>query len=196
MQKFVKSANAPNLSKAYISFEEKVQKSGESLAKRTENALNAKKPDTALKAGKDAFTVQFNPMELQFSTERGSKKKKKDLQQKEGKISEEACIKESVPGINMSVRLILDAGFSETNDVQRKTEGLLAAAKMSARELKASFCWENFVFTGIMESVSAEYTMFDEEGHPIRADIDFTISLTDKEKMAEIMNTDYKELFS
>lgn len=197
MQKFTKDSNSPNLAKAYIHFEESRQaQAGGSVTGNAADALDGKKAYAGPSENGSDFTVQFNPVELQFSTERGSKKKKKDLQAKGKKAFKKTYIKESVPGIHMSARLIFDAGFSETNDVQRKTEGLIAAAKSSAGDIKASFCWENFVFTGILESVSAEYTMFDEGGHPLRSDVDFTISLTDKEKMAEILNSDYRELFS
>lgn len=187
---------AEQLAKAYLKFvrcrENQEQISVTENAKNRLNGKNAAPPP----GNGCVFPVQFNPSELQFSTESGSKKKKNNFQGKGGKISKEDYVSVAIPGIHMSVKLVFDGYFEKEGYVQRVTEGLLAAAKESSRGLITSFSWEKFVFTGILENVSAEYTMFDAEGCPVRSNVDFTVSLTDKKKMAEILETDYQALFS
>ncbi len=141
------------------------------------------------------FEVQFNPTDLRFATERGSKKEKFDFQQRKKMQSRQSCVQESIPGIHMSVRLILDGFQRPRQAVQEETQGLLAAARGSARNLKVSFHWNTFSFTGILEDISAEYSIFDGEGYPARSSLEITLGCSGKGQLAELMDKEYVELF-
>lgn len=191
---YEKETDSARLAKAYIRFVTEAAKPSGNIAGNAKLALSGMKNTTQASDSK-LYTVQFNPSRLEFSTERGQKRKKKDFQEKEKKASGDIYISEAIPGIRLSVSLILDGSIDGGRDVQQETEGLIAAVKNCAGDVKASFCWERFVFTGAPESISAEYTMFDGTGRPLRSNVDFTINLSDKEKLAEILDADYQKLF-
>ena len=142
------------------------------------------------------FQVQFNPAELSFSAGQTGKKKKKDFQS--GKKTS-ACTWETVPGIRMNIKLVFDAGIEEwegsTCDVQGKVRELFEKKKKNCGDTKAAFLWGEFVFPGILEGLSAEYTMFSPEGKILRANVELTIYLNDKQKVKELMGTHYDSLF-
>lgn len=142
------------------------------------------------------FQVQFNPAELSFSAGQTGKKKKKDFQP--GKENP-ACTWESVPGIRMSVKLIFDAGMEEREgsacDVHKTVRELFAEAEKNCGDIKSAFLWGEFIFPGILEGLSAEYTMFSPEGKILRANMELTIYLNDKQKVEELMGKYYDSLF-
>lgn len=59
---------------------------------------------------------------------------------------------------------------AKTLTVQYKVEGFLAALMLGKR--KMTFSWGNMSYSGVLDSVSGQYTMFNPIGHPIRAEID------------------------
>jgi len=43
---------------------------------------------------------------------------------------------------------------------------------------QVAFYWGTMCYKGVVRSVDAEYVLFDQEGTPMRATVDFTIDVT------------------
>lgn len=187
--------DSKQLAKAFLHFQEQTASSEGSQIIRFAQAVLEGEPKTEAGSKGSTYVVQFNPTNLRFSTDGRHQKKKKDFQGKKGKISYKSCIQESIGGIRMSVGLVLDGYGERPEFVLEKAEGLIAASKGSYYGRSVSFCWETFCFTGYMEDISAEYTMFDKDGNPLRANIEFTVSMEDKKEIEKFLDTDYQSLF-
>lgn len=154
------TAMAENLTKAYLEF-------------------------TTSGAHKKIFQVQFNPTELRLSARGTGKSRKKGLDGSASKKSKKTVRVEKIKGVSLSVKLIFDAGeeaWAQTRyDVAAAVQGLAAAVRENAREAKTTFCWGDLAFPGILESVSAQYVMFDSSGAPLRADVELELYMEDKD---------------
>ncbi|MBD5527287.1 MAG: hypothetical protein HDR02_02610 [Lachnospiraceae bacterium] len=156
-------------------------------------------------ATRKLFYVQFNPNELSLSGYAGRPVKRMDFS-KEGIASEYTMAN---PRITMNVKLIFDKtdpqdafmgdklNMSVTsiatggvkavrsltgkkdNSVQTEVDGLIAALR-STYTRRITFHWGTMNYTGILNRVSAEYTMFNVLGLPIRAYVDLSLTCADE----------------
>lgn len=141
------------------------------------------------------FIVPFHPSELNFRTIEGRDEKKQDFQVKEdGSPGGVYACQTGEGGVTLSVKLLFDRSQYKESSVQNEVEGFLAAAG-SPQTRGVVFCWGNLDFEGIIEGMSAEYLRFDADGTPTAASMDFSISLKDGEKLAEMTEKDYQALF-
>ncbi len=156
-------------------------------------------------ATRKLFYVQFNPSELSLSGHGGGLVSKTDFSNKGSNIS----LGRAEIRITMNVKLIFDKtdsqdafmgdkfNISETsivtggikavrsatgkkdNSVQAEVEGFMAALR-SAYTRRITFHWGTMNYTGILNRVSAEYTMFNVLGLPIRAYVDLSLVCADE----------------
>ena len=155
---------------------------------------------------KKVFQVEFNPAEMSFEAYGGGKAQKLNFALN-GKIS--MTYEEMKPRILMRVPLIFDdcertdafmaekfgdlmamgrtvisnvanTMTGDTYSVRPKVEGFIAALR-NDNTRKLQFCWADMKYGGILESIDVEYTMFNMEGHPIRANVHLGIMLVDTE---------------
>lgn len=165
------------LQKAYIQIEKISLEAGENHVAAAADRLLGK----IAAAGKSQktvyqFTVPFNPSELQISSQGGTVLKKADLQSPKESNPGETYVYETVkPRRNLSVKLIFDEAEPSITGVTRQVEGFLAAVRSPASR-NIYFGWNKFGFSGSLEHVSAQYTMFSSQGIPLRAEV--TLSIT------------------
>lgn len=158
-------------------------------------------------ATRKCFYVQFNPSELTLSGYGGGRVTKTDYTSEKGKgISfEQAAVR-----ITLNVKLIFDkvdpqdafmadklntsatammegaakgvrsALGKKDNSVQTEVEGLIAALH-STYTRRITFHWGTMNYTGVLNRVSAQYTMFNVKGQPIRATVALSLVCADKD---------------
>jgi hypothetical protein len=145
------------------------------------------------------YKVQFNPKELTLNSSQ-SISSKGSVEQKEKDVSKAAPMAHQPPKITLSMNLIFDevnlydsfmserifTGLASlaTNavtavqkhalgkkwTVQPQVEGFIAALR-NPYTRTVLFSWNEFSFEGILNQISAEYTMFSVEGRPVRAKV-------------------------
>lgn len=158
-------------------------------------------------ATRKCFYVQFNPNELTLSGYGGGRVTKTDYTSEKGKgISfEQAAVR-----ITLNVKLIFDkvdpqdafmadklntsptammegaakgvrsAFGKKDNSVQTEVEGFIAALH-STYTRRITFHWGTMNYTGVLNRVSAQYTMFNVKGQPIRATVALSLVCADKD---------------
>lgn len=167
------------LQKAYIQIEKiSLEPEKNNMAAAAGRILGGKSVIGTPQSTTYQFTVPFNPSELQISSQGGMVAKKTNLQKQEENDQGETYVYETVKSRkSLSVKLIFDNGENAPAGVTRMVEGFLAAVRSPASR-NISFGWNKFVFSGSLENVSAEYTMFSSHGIPQRAEV--TLSITGK----------------
>lgn len=88
---------------------------------------------------------------------------------------------------------IATAVTGNTYSVKPQVEGFLGAL-YNRRTKKLTFSWGDMSYRGILDSVNAEYTMFNKQGNPIRATVTLTLLLVD-EKVADNNMGDWSESY-
>ncbi len=86
--------------------------------------------------------------------------------------------------------------FSDGYSVKKQTEGIMSLLMMK-RTRQVIFVWNNMFFHGELISVNINYTMFNKNGHPIKATVDMQIQQTngnatfksDMDYWNEVLNT-------
>lgn len=82
-----------------------------------------------------------------------------------------------VSNVGGIVKQLTKGGYS----VQPQVEGLIALiTSKDSREIQ--FCWDKMMFAGEVINVSANYTMFNPVGNPIRARVGLTIQKVDADE--------------
>lgn len=155
------------------------------------------------------YEVKFNPSQISFQAHGGRKASKPDLAKtnadNQGVLKME--YQEWTPIIQMNVQLIFDdyertqafmmekitdpaalvrngvvAGVSayqnKTYSIRPQVEGFIGALRNNFTR-KIRFCWGNMIYTGVLNHVGAEYTMFSTDGNPIRANVNLGMLCTD-----------------
>ncbi len=153
------------------------------------------------------FTVQFNPNSLTLSGHNGGLVRKMNSIEGSKDDVSQAYAKAT---ISMSVDLLFDAmdpqdafmeaktNLAPTNvakgianalltgnnkkktSVQRDVEGLIGALRNENTRL-ITFHWGSVSYSGVLRGVSAEYTMFNPVGEPVRAVVNLNIMCADAE---------------
>jgi len=174
-------------------------------------------------ATKKLFYVQFNPNELSLSGYGGGLASKTDFSEKGNSITfDKAEVR-----ITMNVKLIFDkvdpqdafmgdkANLSTTAmatgavkavkaargkneySVQTEVEGFIAALR-SKYTRRITFHWGTMTYTGVLNRVSAQYTMFNVQGLPVRAYVNLSLVCADETVSPNSMGmwqAYYEELF-
>ena len=175
-------------------------------------------PSTMLTEEAKLFTVQFNPSEMTLSA-KGEQVKKQSSEQKAGEPVKAVSYTVEPPSVTFSVKLIFDhvmnqdafladkiiptAAMAAGNvmkltpkvySVRPEIEGLLAVLQNRYTRL-ITFQWGVFSFTGSLENVDAEYTMFSISGRPIRGTVSLDISQSCAYETMVRWQNDYKKAF-
>ena len=174
-------------------------------------------------ATRKLFYVQFNPNELSLSGYGGGLASKTDFSEKGNSITfDKADVR-----ITLNVRLIFDkvdpqdafmadkantsttamatgaakAALTEKEkkdySVQTEVEGFIAALR-SKYTRRITFHWGTMTYTGILNRVSAQYTMFNVQGLPVRAFVNLSLVCADEAVSPSSMGmwqAYYQELF-
>ncbi len=174
---------------------------GFDVLNRTENLLGFVAGST-----RKLFHVQFNPSQLYLSGYGGGLAQKTDFSQKGNGISfEKADVR-----ITMNLKLIFDkvdpqdafmgdklntsataiatgitkgvlaAKGKKDHSVQKEVEGFMAALR-SKYTRRITFHWGTMNYTGVLNRVSAQYTMFNVLGEPVRAVVSLSLVCADKD---------------
>lgn len=157
---------------------------------------------------KKRYQVKFNPGQLSFRAQGGMKVAKKNFSQTGENQVVEIQYQDMHPRIEMNVQLIFDDcertdafGFEKFMDgmafirtavssgvkgvqgtvysVKPQVEGFISAMR-NAKTRKITFLWGGMGYTGVINSIDAEYTMFSMAGHPIRAVVNLGILCVDE----------------
>ncbi len=161
--------------------------------------------------GNDTLEVHFNPNQVSFQARPGRKVQKQDYARKQkgepGDVNYTYVM--AAPRITMTVPLIFQdfersdafmmeklsdptamARFGITSaaeainkdsySVRPVVEGLISVMQSHYRKV-ITFAWGKMFYTGILNSVNAEYTMFNISGNPIRAVVTLNMILTPDE---------------
>ena len=177
-----------------------------------------------LASNRKLFTVQFNPSSVSFSGHAGGMVALLDYNSRK---NEGASYKPANTTISMSVNLLFDsmdpqdafmddkANLSMTNigkgvakaaltvtgnkktSVQKEVEGFIGALRNRDTRL-VTFHWGDFNYSGVLNRISAEYTMFNPVGEPVRANVGITIMCADAELWPNslgVWQQRYKESF-
>lgn len=146
------------------------------------------------------YTVRFNPSELSINAVGGGKVARTNFDDSgQSKV-------EYVPmdvNIQLTVRLVFDdmrvtdsfmneiatpvngahkiyhAARETRNSVQAQVEGFIAAMR-SEYTRRVTFYWGKLAYTGVLNYMNSEYTMFSIHGRPVRAHVDIGILCSDK----------------
>ena len=152
-----------------------------SLNNKTLQALSSEKGPGMEDDGREVirFVVQFNPSELQITAggEMDSKDYVADAAGSRNTVSKRqlsSCAK-------VNFKLIFDAADSEDASVQTRAEGIFAALRNEYAR-SASFIWGSLCYSGYLNTVQAEYTMFRPDGSPIRAEVRVGILCRDEKQ--------------
>lgn len=164
-------------------------------------------PTIPLGTAKKYFTVQFNPSDLTLSGYGGGQVAKTDYSRNDGKgITFTAASvrimlhvklifdKVDPPDAFMSdkvntsvasmaqgaVKSVRTATGKKKTSVQAEVEGFVAALRSDCTR-KISFCWGAMQYDGVLSKVSAQYTMFNVQGEPIRAIVRLSLVCADEE---------------
>lgn len=74
-------------------------------------------------------------------------------------------------GVNLATG---DSWLGENNYVRQIAEGFLTTLR-NAENRKVTFCWNHLEYSGDLNSVQCNYTMFNPKGEPIRAEVSLRI---------------------
>lgn len=156
------------------------------------------------------FTVQFNPSELQFTGYGGGRVAMTDFSKK----GDDAYAAAMPARIVLTVKLIFDqvdpqdafmgdkftgsatsilkgvtkAGLKlagkKSNSVQQQVEGFVGAIR-DENTRGITFAWGNLSYSGILNHVSTQYTMFNVTGEPVRGTVQLSIVCADTVKVGD-----------
>lgn len=134
----------------------------------------------AASAGSEVTTlkVQFNPSSLRFASgEANAGREKADITC--GKDGQTRTVPaENISSVvRVSVKLIFDRTIYVDCNVQPEVERFIAIVR-NPYVRQVAFYWGTMCYKGVVRSVDAEYVLFDQEGTPMRATVDFTIDVT------------------
>lgn len=122
--------------------------------------------------------VQFNPSSLRFTSgETNSGREKADVSRDENGQTRTAPAENVGAVVHMAVKLIFDRTIYVDCSVQPEIERFLAIVR-NPYVRQVAFYWGTMCYKGVVKSVDAEYVLFNREGTPMRATVDFTIDVT------------------
>lgn len=184
--------------------------------------------DYRVKVNTKIFEVQFNPNELSFTGYGGGRMQKNNYtEKKNGARTNELTFESMDVRIELQVRLIFDqvdpqdafiadklttsptavtegiikAGLTgngkKTYSVQTQVEAFIGALR-SPNTRQVIFRWGDMAYSGILNRVVSQYTMFNVVGAPVRAIVDLSIVCADgSDKCSDLSEwyTAYRKAF-
>lgn len=167
-------------------------------------AVDVMKTQTSVSVKKTKkFVVKFNPSQITFQGIGGGRVEKKslgtdgvefeygametriqmnfqlifdDYERTQAFMLEKFTDPEAV--VRTGVEAVVTAATNRTYSVRNQVEGFIGALRNS-KTRKATFHWGKMHYSGEMNYVNAEYTMFSTDGNPLRAVVNMTLLLTD-----------------
>lgn len=123
-----------------------------------------------------SFDVMFNPSEYSYAITNSSNKK---FNQKSKSKVQNMGNSQS----NLTMKLVFDS-YEEKEPVTKYTDILedMIIPKYRGNKLiqpVLTFCWGDMVVSGVMKSITISYTMFMENGKPVRANTSISIIKSD-----------------
>lgn len=129
-------------------------------------------------------TVSFNPNELHFSqsAEYGGGKSPGDegYSVQFAKMQIKECSFKLFFDTYMDTKLNVADAYRNVKDLTDKFTALIDIDKVKGSPPMIRFIWGSFELTGYVKSVSESYTMFSNQGIPVRAELDIGMILTDE----------------
>lgn len=122
--------------------------------------------------------VQFNPSSLRFSSEgTDSSKEKADVSMDENGQTRTAPAENTSELVRVAVKLVFDRTIYADCSVQPDVERFIAIVK-NPYVRQVAFYWGTMCYKGVVKGVDAEYVLFNQDGIPMRATVDFAIDVT------------------
>lgn len=173
--------------------EEKVR----SAASKIEDPIGTAKPEQAKTEVDSGFAVtfQFNPAALRISAYGGGMAPIMVYRSMEGDAGEKA--EENSGGqmdygplnetVTVSFRVIFDAvkNVQTSYTVRPVVEGFLAAVRNGSSR-RVVFLWGAMLYGGYLNNVQCRYTMFDQKGEAVRAEVDLSLVSSAHEDYDEV----------
>lgn len=173
--------------------EEKVR----SAASKIEDSIGTAKPEQAKTEVDSGFAVtfQFNPAALRISAYGGGMAPIMVYRSMEGDAGEKA--EENSGGqmdygplnetVTVSFRVIFDAvkNAQTSYTVRPVVEGFLAAVRNGSSR-RVVFLWGAMLYGGYLNNVQCRYTMFDQKGEAVRAEVDLSLVSSAHEDYDEV----------
>ncbi|MCM1257763.1 MAG: hypothetical protein NC307_07900 [Roseburia sp.] len=128
--------------------------------------------------GEKVINVQFNPTKLSFSSSKDGSREKEKVSVNSGKDDrmEHAPAQEIIDTLRLNIPLVFDQSLEKFQSVQPVVEGFMTMIEDSFVR-RIAFCWGVLYYEGVLESISAEYELFDALGIPIRAKVDLDLKI-------------------
>jgi hypothetical protein len=125
----------------------------------------------------DPITFQYNPST--FSMTKGAKWQQNS--NKDGLIAAE--YHGPVPS-SIQVKMFLDETTEATGDISKKVNGILEKVNPNPKSISKEkpsapyvrFQWGKIMFVGYIASAAVEYTLFREDGNPVRGTLTLTLN--------------------
>lgn len=147
------------------------------LSDATTKSVLKGKQSASEKSDVTTMKVQFNPSSLRFSSGgMESGKEKADVSHKENGQTRTASAENGSELVRMGVKLIFDRTIYEDSSVQTEVDSFIAIVRNSYVR-QVAFYWGTMCYRGVVKSVNAEYVLFDQNGIPMRAIVDFSIDI-------------------
>lgn len=132
---------------------------------------------TQAPGGVTTMKVQFNPSSLRFTSgETDSGKEKADVSREENGRTRTAPAENIGELVRVGVKLVFDRTIYEDSSVQPEVERFLAIVR-NPYVRQVAFYWGTMCYRGVVKSVNAEYVLFNRNGVPMRATVDFNIDV-------------------
>lgn len=129
------------------------------------------------KSSVTTLKVQFNPSSLQFTSgETSVSREKADIVHRENGQTRTAQAENASSIVRVSVKLVFDRTVYADCSVQPEVERFIAIIR-NPYVRQVAFHWGTMCYRGVVKDVTAEYVLFDQEGTPMRATVDFTIDV-------------------
>lgn len=154
------------------------------------------------------FEVQFNPSDLQIEGYGGGRIATQNYEKQNGKDVATITFQPAPVNIRLSVKLMFDSMdanecflSAKTNiagselvksaakkaltklnkklTVQQEVEGLIAALR-SPYTRRITFNWGDMCYSGVLNRISSQYTMFNTAGEPVRAVVQLSLICADE----------------
>lgn len=122
--------------------------------------------------------IQFNPSSLRFTSgEANAGREKADIAHRENGQTRTALAENTSVVVRVSVKLVFDRTVYADCSVQPEVERFIAIVR-NPYVRQVAFHWGTMCYRGVVKDMNAEYVLFDQEGTPMRATVDFTIDVT------------------
>lgn len=122
------------------------------------------------------YTVQFNPETISLNANINEDKKKKSVDNDKTQVEYTS----QTASYTLTVTLIFDETdviISPQHSVSKQMEGFISAIS-NPYTSNIIFTWGNMSYEGYLENIQGKYVMFNEEGMPIRGQIQLSMVCT------------------